>query len=143
MKYYSVNGGRLFPFQIPKITTRDARLMEARDAKEGCLLPGAEGNLHAVQAVCERLAQGFGTFFSTEVCLRSKVARVGVFLPLWSLCCGEWELLQGLRQHLAGVTVQPFRFGLQILFLVKFFGTEASTIEKDLKEIYQNYTDKA
>lgn len=143
MKYYSVNGGCLFPFQIPKITTRDARLIEARDAKEGGLLPDAERNLRAVQAVCESLAQGFGTFFSTDVCLRSKVARIGVFLPLWSLRRREWELLQGLRPYLAGAIVQPICFGLQLTFLVRFFGGEAVSIEKDLKEIYQSYTDKA
>ena len=142
MKYYCVSGGDLFPFDIPKITTRDMRLLQKNYAKKECFLPDAEQNLRTVQCKCAQLAKAFGVCYSTTVCLRSRTACVSIFLPLWNLRREEWEGLQQLRPHLSGIHVYPFRFGLKILFHIKYFGNEENRIEKDLAEIHQKYTDK-
>ena len=142
MKYYCVNGGGLFPFDIPKITTRDMRLLEKNSAQKECFSPDAEQNLRIVQCKGAQLAKAFGVSFSTTVCLRSRAAYVSIFLPLWNLRREEWNLLQQLRPHLSGIHASPFRFGLKILFHIKYFGNEENRIEKDLAEIYQKYTDK-
>ena len=141
MKYYCVSGGDLFSFDIPKITTRDMRLLGKNCAQKECFLLDAEQNLRTVQCKCAQLAKAFGVSCSTTVCLRSRSMCVSIFLPLWNLHREEWNLLQQLQPHLSGIHVYPFRFGLKILFHIKYFGNEENCIEKDLAEIYQKYTD--
>ena len=105
-------------------------------------MPDTEQNLRTVQCECAQLAKAFGVSCSTTVCLRSRSVCVSIFLPLWNLHREEWNLLQQLQPHLSGIHVYPFRFGLKILFHIKYFGNEENCIEKDLAEIYQKYTDK-
>ncbi len=142
MRYFCVTGGDMFSFRIPKITTRDMRLLERYAAQKDSFLFDAERNLRAVQSKCEYLAKVFGVSYSTVICLRSHVANVSIFLPLWDLGREEWALLQRLRPCLAGITVYPFRFGLKIIFKIKYFGDETICVEKDLGEILQNYVKK-
>ena len=142
MKYDCVNGGELFSFHIPKISTRDVRLLEKSDRQRGELFPEAEQNLRAVQTKCRSLATSFGVSFSTAFCLRSQTVCVRIFLPLWELRREEWGALQKLRPHLTGIRAYPFRLGLEIIFYIKYFTGQASDIEKDFEEIYQRYTDK-
>ena len=141
MRYFCVRGDPSFPFYIPKITSRNARLLKDYTAQKQSFLADAENNLHAVQAACARLAKEFHTEYSTEICLQSNTVRVNVFLPLWNLRCKDWELLQQLSPYLIGISAQPFAFGLKILFKVKYFPRQASSVEKDLQEILEKYTD--
>ncbi len=142
MKYFCVNGGDIFSFHLPKITTRDVRLLEGCVGQKDNFYRGAEQNLRTVQSKCENYAKAFGVSYSTEICLRSRTANISIFLPLWYLRRGEWALLQQLRPCLAGINVHPFRFGLKIVFRIKYFGDEPDCVEKDLGEILQSHVEK-
>ncbi len=142
MKYFCVNGGDIFSFRLPKITTRDVRLLERYTGQKDSFSLDAEQNLRTVQSKCEYYAKTFGVPYSTEICLRSRIACVNIFLPLWYLRHEEWALLQQLRPCLAGISVYPFRFGLKIVFAIKYFGDESGCAEKDLDQIFQNYVKK-
>ena len=141
MRYFCVKGDLSFPLYIPQITTRNARLLKEYTTQKESFLPDAENDLLAVQSACTRWAKEFRTEYSTEICLRSSIANITVFVPLWNLRHKDWELLQQLRSHLVGITAHPFAFGLKILFKVKYFPCQISNVEKDLKEILQNYVD--
>ncbi len=142
MKRYDVNGGDLFPFAIPKITSRDVRLLERFDPTKDSFCTDAEQNLRTVQGACDRLAKKYGVSYSTELSLPARSAHVGIFLPLWNLRHEEWEILNKLRPHLIGASAKPFAFGLKILFKVRYFPRQESRIERDLEEIYRHYVEK-
>ncbi len=142
MKRYDVNGGDLFPFAIPKITSRDVRLLERFDPTKDSFCTDAERNLRAVQATCGRLAKKYGVSYSTEISLPDHSAHISIFLPLWNLRHEEWEIFNRLRPHLVGASAKPFAFGLKIVFNARYFPRQASRIEQDLEEIYHNYVEK-
>ena len=142
MKNSVVENGTFFPFSISKITARDLRFLENHYTQKECFTLDAERNLRAVQSVCEHLSKAFGVSYSTEICLRSRKARICIFLPLWNLRQAEWALLREARPFLVGVSASPYAFGLKTIFCVKYFGDEADYTEKDLKELHQHYTDK-
>ena len=141
MKYFRVNGGEIFPFYLPRITSHNVHLLEKYDTQKESFSPVAEQNLRTVQSACTQLAKPFGLAYSTEICLRTHTAHVCVFLPLWYLTKKEIELLWRLKPYLAGIDVHPFGFGLRIIFKIKYFGDEAEHVEKNMKEILLNYTE--
>ena len=142
MKYFRISGGDVFPFSLPKITTRDVRLLERSTAPTAGLAPGAEQNLRAVQAECARWAAAFGANYSTQICLHTKTACVDAFLPLWTLRHCDREVLLRLRPHLCGITVSPFGFGLKIVFKVKYFHGAPCRIDQELACVFRDYTEK-
>lgn len=91
--------------------------------------------------MCEGLSKAFGVPYRTEFCLRSRTACVDMFLPTWNLRYKDWASLKKLQQHLSGARAYPFRFGLKLILYIKYFVDEASSVEQDLEQICQEYTD--
>ena len=141
MRYFCVKGNAALPLYLPKITARHARLLARCVTQNQGFLPDAEKHLLAVQAACAQLAKEHRTGYSTELCLRTGIAHASVFVPRWNLRRKDWELLHTLRPHLVGLVASPFAFGLNLLFKVRYFPCQASSIEQDLKEISEKYTD--
>ena len=111
MKRYDVNGGDLFPFAIPKITSRDVRILERFDPTKDSFCTDAERNLRAVQATCGRLAKKYGGSYSTEISLPDHPAHISIFLPLWNLRHEEWEILTDFVPILSVQAQSPLRLG--------------------------------
>ena len=141
MRYFCVKGNAALPLYLPKITARHARLLERHIMQNHSFLPDAEKHLLAVQAACAQLTGERRTGYSTKLCLHTGTAHVSVFVPRWNLRPKDLELLRALRPHLVGLVASPFAFGLKLLFKVRYFPHQASSVEQDLREISEKYTD--